>query len=229
MLTARLADPTPLERSGGRVRIGKLWPLAAGLALIMAFVGLERTPPVRASFTLTGTVDCGRASGAACSLGDTIVIVSKDSGAPVKYTIDLGWLKTLPTLDQDDYVSIEIEKLQNGTLQALNLTDLSGQQGTGSPGVRAVKSTTTTTTNDDASVSADDCFGDIISSTEKGQTVSTTTFLDISTSGTGTATIGVTVTETSVTTIGITITNVSTLACNVRATTTTESTSSDPT
>ncbi len=128
------------------MRIGKLWPLAAGLALILSFVSLERAPPVRASFTLTGTVDCGRASGQACALDGTITIISKDSGAPVKYTIDIGWLKDLPSLDQDDYVSIDIEKIGQ-ILMAQKLTDISGQPGTGNSGMGSSR-TTTTTKND---------------------------------------------------------------------------------
>ena len=72
------------------MRIGKLWPLAAGLALILLFISLEQTPPVRASFMLDGLIDCGRSSGQQCSLGDTLVLLSKDSGAPVKYTINIS-------------------------------------------------------------------------------------------------------------------------------------------
>src|SRR3712207_377571 len=112
MLASRLADPAlpGCGRKGECVRTAKIWPLAAGLVLLLTFVSLERTPPARASFMLVGLVDCGLKSGQRCSLGKTLTLLSDDSGAPVKYTIDLSWLKPsdLDDLDQDDQVKIEI-------------------------------------------------------------------------------------------------------------------------
>ena len=207
------------------MRIGKVVSLAAGLALIVAFFGLERTAPVRANFTLTGTVDCGRSSGAACSLGDTIVIVSMDSGAPTKYTINISWLKDLPALDQDDYISIDIEKLPNGVLQALNLTDISGQSGTSNPGVRAVKSTTTTTTDDEASFG--ECLGDLVSTTAVITTTSASTITVVRTFTDITATTETNTTTTS-TSFTTTVVIASRLPCGEQTVTTTETTSTDP-
>lgn len=106
---------------------------------------MSRSTPARASFTLVGLIDCGAASGTACSLHGTLTIVSDDSGAPTRYTIDISQLKgELPKIDQDDLFSVEIERLPDGTLVAVNLTDVSDQHGTGNPGTTGAKSATKT-------------------------------------------------------------------------------------
>jgi len=194
------------------VPLVRLWPLAVGLVLIVVFATLEHTAPVRASFTLTGLVDCGRSSGATCSIGDTLVILSKDSGNPVKITINVSWLKDLPKLDQDDYVSIEIEKLPDGTFMALNLTDISGQSGSSNPGTRGAKVTTTTTTDDSVSV----CSGE----TAVYTTAPLLAFTTITT------TFGTATTEVSTTTLFGTgrVSTVTELPCGESGTTTTTTT-----
>ena len=139
------------------MRMLKLWPVALGVALVMLFVNLERTPPVRASFMLDGLIDCGRSSGQQCSFGDTLVLLTKDSGAPTRYTINISWLKPadLDDFEQDDQVKIEIEKLPDGTLMALRIIT-NDNDGIANAGTRGAKSTTTTTEDDDDTASCID-------------------------------------------------------------------------
>ena len=203
------------------MRFGNLWAILTAVLLVCLFVGFERIVPVRASFTLTGLVDCGQKSGATCSLGSTIVIVSTDSGSPTKYTIDLSWLKGgLPKLDQDDQVTIEIEKLPDGTLMALNLTDTSNQNGTKNPGLAGAKSTTTTIVDNDPSVCVPNQIVHSVSTTTFSETINPSTTLTTNTATT-TETFETTSTETS-TTISRTTTTVLTTS----TTTTTETTTS---
>ena len=69
------------------------------------------THTVAAGFTLVGRVDGGVPSGQRVNPGDTLIIVSDDSGTPVRYVIDLRWvLDSLGRLDQDDLVSVEVEQ-----------------------------------------------------------------------------------------------------------------------
>jgi hypothetical protein len=78
------------------VRVVRLWPLVAGLLLVLSFGLLEqRGAPaaVRASFTLVGLVDCGQPSGRTCLPGQMLTLVSDDSGATVPYVVDLSWVK----------------------------------------------------------------------------------------------------------------------------------------
>lgn len=139
------------------MRMLKLWPVALGVALVMLFVSLERTPPVRASFMLDGLIDCGRSSGQQCSFGDTLVLLTRDSGAPTRYTINISWLKPadLDDFEQDDQVKIEIEKLPDGTLMALRIIT-NDNNGIANAGTRGAKSTTTTTEDDNDTASCVD-------------------------------------------------------------------------
>jgi hypothetical protein len=90
-----------------------------------------------ASITLTGLLDCGATSGSTCIItGTTITIVSNDSGAPKSYTIDITWLSSgLGQVSQDDLLQFEIEQTPDGTLHALDITDVSHKSGTDNPGL----------------------------------------------------------------------------------------------
>jgi flagellar hook-associated protein FlgK len=196
------------------VHPGNLWLVVSALAVVSLFVGLERTPPARASFTLVGLVDCGLKSGATCSLGITLVLVSDDSGVLTRYTIDLSWLKGgLPRIDQDDQLSIEIEKLPDGTLMALNLVDVSDQRGTGNTGQIGAKTATTTTSEN---VNNEACTP-VTVTTSLSSTTSTT--IPATATTTATSTSGTTVTGVVTTTIDSTTT-----ATRIATVTTTETT-----
>jgi hypothetical protein len=92
------------------VHIVRFWPLVVGLLLVATFGALELrgAASAQASFTLVGLVDCGWQSGETCSFGTTLVLVSADSGTPIRYTIDLSWLDPddLDKIDQDDELSV---------------------------------------------------------------------------------------------------------------------------
>jgi hypothetical protein len=105
------------------VRLANLGTVLIALLLVGLFVALERPAPARAETTLTGLVDCGAVSGTACMLAGTVVIVVDGT----RYTIDLSWLKPgdLPKIEQDMQLTIDVEKLPDGTLVATNLTDTS--------------------------------------------------------------------------------------------------------
>jgi uncharacterized repeat protein (TIGR01451 family) len=83
------------------------------------------------SFTLVGRADGGAPSGRRLVIGETLVIVSDDSGAPVRYTIDLRWVRDkLPAIDQDDQLEVEIQVLSDGTWVATNIVNVSDRTGT---------------------------------------------------------------------------------------------------
>src|SRR4051812_31878419 len=87
------------------------------LVVVIALVAGPLAPPLRASWVISGIVDCGRASGAHCSIGPTITLITDDLGkANQKVTIDTpDWLvKQLGGVDQDDLVAIEVENGPGG-------------------------------------------------------------------------------------------------------------------
>ncbi len=98
----------------------------AALALLAILGTLLILQPVsrtaQAGFTLVGLVDGGKPSGATLNPDGTLTIVSDDSGAPVRYVVSLAWVKDqLPEIAQDDLLSIEVERLPDGTLMATSI------------------------------------------------------------------------------------------------------------
>ena len=193
------------------MRIAKLWPLVIAMAFVLSFFVMERTPPVRASFMLDGLIDCGRSSGQQCSFGDTLVLLTKDSGAPTRYTINISWLKPsdLDDFEQDDQVKIEIEKLPDGTLMALRIIT-NDNDGIRNAGIAGAKSTTTTTEDDDETV---DCIRETVATTFEAEftTLTTVTITFTETEGTFTTT------ATGSATGATTVTLASALACGESA------------
>ncbi len=116
--------------------LGRAWPVLFGMLLIASFGVLEfggaAPAAVRSSFTLVGLIDCGQKSGKPCSLGQTLTLVSDDSGSKQPYTIDLSWVRDkLPgAFSQDQQMRIEIERLPDSTLMALRVIDLDSRNGT---------------------------------------------------------------------------------------------------
>jgi uncharacterized repeat protein (TIGR01451 family) len=99
---------------------------------MLAIAALPWQPPraEATTFTLVGTADGGVPSGRRLVLGHTLVIVSTDSGAPVRYTIDLRWVRdSLPAIDQDDLLEVEIQVLPDGTLVATSIVNVSDRSG----------------------------------------------------------------------------------------------------
>jgi hypothetical protein len=81
---------------------------------------------------LTGTLDCGVASGARCVIGDTVAIWTTDvDGRRRLVSIDVSWVRThLSGLDQDDLVSFEVRDLGDGRFQAVAFHAGTSQAGT---------------------------------------------------------------------------------------------------
>jgi hypothetical protein len=79
--------------------------------------------PAEKSFDIVGTVDCGLASGKRCSIGDVVRVWTEDvSGHRQLVEIDVSWIKqTLPALDQDDLLRLEVESTPDGTLRGLGV------------------------------------------------------------------------------------------------------------
>jgi hypothetical protein len=111
-------------------------PLLVLCALVASAFLAEPSRAESGSFTLTGRVDAGLPSGSRITLGQTLTIVSDDSGAPTRYVIDLRWvLNDLGALDQDDLVSVDVQTLADGTLVATSVTNVSGRSGTQNQGL----------------------------------------------------------------------------------------------
>jgi hypothetical protein len=79
--------------------------------------------PVGKTFDIVGTVDCGLASGKRCSIGDVVRVWTEDvSGHRQLVEIDVSWIRqTLPALDQDDLLRLEVESTPDGKLRALGV------------------------------------------------------------------------------------------------------------
>jgi 6-phosphogluconolactonase (cycloisomerase 2 family) len=95
------------------------------LGVFAAFLGivvLVAAPvPSAASTVVAGSLDCGGASGATCTVGSTLTLRSTDLGGKT-ITIDVTWLlDQLPKLRQDDWLVFDIEILPDGTVQATGL------------------------------------------------------------------------------------------------------------
>ncbi|MFN8634993.1 MAG: hypothetical protein U0893_14140 [Chloroflexota bacterium] len=190
---------------------------------------LSRAPQARAETTLTGLVDCGAVSGAACRVNGTITIVVDGN----RYTIDLSWLKPgdLPKFTQDMQLTIDIEKLPDGTLVATNLTDTSDRKGTANQGIQGAKTTQHITTGDDSAVQPDPTQNSTTTTTAvataclPGTISQTSTFTSTGRTTTFTTTTVPTTTTTSLTTT----TTVPTTVTSTANTTTTATTSSTAT
>jgi hypothetical protein len=115
------------------MRALRLWPLVVVLLLGAVFGTLELRAPsqVKATFTLVGLVSCNSPSGTVCPIGQTLTLLSDDSGTKQLYTIDLRWVQgALPEdLEQDQEIRIEIERLPDGTLMALRVILLDDRNG----------------------------------------------------------------------------------------------------
>jgi hypothetical protein len=84
---------------------------------------------------VVGTVDCGRPSGARCSIDDVVSLLTEGPGGRIRTTVDVSWVKRdLPALDQDDVLCLLVESRPGGTDQAIGLVEPCGNKGTDNPG-----------------------------------------------------------------------------------------------
>jgi uncharacterized protein YfaP (DUF2135 family) len=105
--------------------------------LSLLSVDLSRAAPSFAKeFDVVGTVDCGQRSGQRCSLGDTLVLWTDSvTGELARITFDLSWVKKeMPSLDQDDEITVAVESLPDGKLRILSITSDEKRSGTKNPG-----------------------------------------------------------------------------------------------
>ena len=79
-------------------------------------------------FLIQGTVDCGRASGQRCDLGDTVTVWTADvSGKRERVKIDVSWIaKQLDRYEQDDLICIDVRMMSDGTLQGIAISPTCG-------------------------------------------------------------------------------------------------------
>ena len=111
------------------------WIFRAIACLVILYVLSAAPAALSSQFVLVGTVSCGVRSGQRCEIGDTLILLSDDSGSRQPYQIDISWiLGRLPRLDQDDPVRIEIERMPDGRLQAVRLIELGEENGLANPG-----------------------------------------------------------------------------------------------
>src|SRR5436190_18566175 len=108
-----------------RRTIARVWPYAI-LLVLAAFVWWPTTSSLGKDLELTGTVDCGLASGARCSIGDTLRLWTTDvDGTRRLVEIDVSWIRDqLGGIDQDDLMSFEVRDLGGGHFQAIAVHDL---------------------------------------------------------------------------------------------------------
>jgi hypothetical protein len=120
---------SPGLRSVGWLRGALL--LVTVLAMLSADLGRVRTIFAK-EIDLTGTVDCGQRSGKRCSIDDTLVLLTDQvAGVLAPAKIDVSWIKgSLPALDQDDEVTLTVQILPNGTLQAVSIESDKSRSGT---------------------------------------------------------------------------------------------------
>ncbi|MCC6176960.1 MAG: hypothetical protein IT305_16745 [Chloroflexi bacterium] len=108
------------------------------LSMLFLLAALLGYPTVGYSkeFDIDGTVDCGRSSGARCTIGDTLVLWTDDvSGERERVTIDVSWIEDkLAGLDQDDRIVLVVETLPDGTLRAIAIEG-NDNDGTDNPGL----------------------------------------------------------------------------------------------
>jgi hypothetical protein len=99
----------------------RLAMLPVALAFGISMTGAAEVRGAEKTFVLTGLVDCGVRSEAACPVGDTVTLVTDDVGPRQRVEIDIAWVRNqVGSLDQDDFVCIEVSGA-NGTYQALGL------------------------------------------------------------------------------------------------------------
>src|SRR4051812_7806352 len=98
-----MSVPRTAVQDGAWMRLrrarGVIWAMVVVLCVgFMPRLAAEAQKTV----TLTGRVDCGGASGTTCAFADgTLRLVIDDTSPPTVYTIDLSWLKNIPTIGQD--------------------------------------------------------------------------------------------------------------------------------
>lgn len=109
------ARPGPVGALRQARRVAAVAAVAAAFALAPAGSASAKT------FDLVGTVDCGRASGERCEVGDTITLRTKDlSGVLETVEIDVSWIRRdVEGADQDDFLRFEVEEKPGGGYQAL--------------------------------------------------------------------------------------------------------------
>src|SRR5436190_5072341 len=107
-----------------RRTIARVWPYAI-LLVLAAFVWWPTTSSLGKDLELTGTVDCGLASGARCSIGDTLRLWTTDvDGTRRLVEIDVSWIRDqLGGIDQDDLLSFEVRDLGDYRFQAIAIHD----------------------------------------------------------------------------------------------------------
>ena len=107
----------------------RLAMLPVALAFGISMTGAAEVRGAEKTFVLTGLVDCGVRSEAACPVGDTVTLVTDDVGPRQRVEIDIAWVRNqVGSLDQDDFVCIEVSGA-NGTSQALGLVTCSDTPG----------------------------------------------------------------------------------------------------
>jgi hypothetical protein len=90
----------------------------AAIAVVISFATLAAPVGAAGTFDVTGSIDCGRVSGATCADGDLVTIVSSDG----TFIIDISWLKSgVPDNNQDAQLQFEVEASPDGHFQALRV------------------------------------------------------------------------------------------------------------
>lgn len=141
----------PARQSSPFARI-RAHTLRVGMVLLLTLVGLQALPlpegvpasslsataalgarAVNAGYVVSGFVDCGRSSGLPCQVGPTVRILSDDAGdTRVHLTLEIGpkLLEQLGWVNQDDYVSFEVETDASGLLMVVAVV-VGGKEGQG--------------------------------------------------------------------------------------------------
>jgi len=114
--------------NGRRRGAGKARWFAFSLTVVLLMAVIHpaalSAAPASKTYTITGLIDCGRASGQACEFGDTIRVRTIDlTGHEQVIVVDITWIKkVLASFQQDDEIILEIEERPDGGYQAINLT-----------------------------------------------------------------------------------------------------------
>lgn len=121
------------------------WRVARAIvvgATLLSLAGSTGQLAQAKEFDVTGTIDCGVASGHKCSFDDwdtgpTIGVLTEDiSGTRERAMIDASWVKKdLTDFDQDDFVWFTVQTNADGNLQATGVVEHHCHQGTASLGI----------------------------------------------------------------------------------------------
>jgi hypothetical protein len=109
----------------------------------MALLVADPSIVLAKTFTIEGTVDCGRRSGRNCSYegSNPVMRVHTDdiSGTMETVLVDVGWiLKHLQERDieQDEAICMEVEDISEAPgLRAIAFINICGEEGTDNPGL----------------------------------------------------------------------------------------------